>query len=426
MLVTKTVKVKWNNANKKWYKSKGYLLTKNGEEFEVKTEDLTLNNTNTIKMICDNCNEPFDKRWAEYNASPHGEGKHVCKKCTYFDRAEKIRLLKLERGQSFEKWCVENFHQDILDRWDYQLNSISPNSIGHACITEFYFKCPEGIHKSELKCIHNITKGFKGSMDCIACGSIAEWGIKKYGKDFLNEYWSDKNMISPWEITYASTKKIWIICQEKDYHEDYITTCGNFTTLNNRCPYCNSNSGKVHPLDSVGTLYPEILKIWSDKNKKTPFEYSIGSKKKVWFKCKHKKHKDYYRNIKESRAGGFKCPACSLSKGEYFIMEYLMNLEIISTPQKKFKGLLGLGGGSLSYDFYIPSKNLLIEYDGEFHYIPLMGDDQFKKQKKHDELKTNYAKENKMDLLRIPYWEFDNLGTILDKQLNNISIQEAI
>jgi len=425
MLITKTVKVKWWYNNKKWYVDKGYPFTQIGDIFEVKTEDLTVNNSNTIKMICDRCNEPFDKRWIEYNASPHSEGKHICKKCTYFDRAEQIRLLKLERGQSFEAWCVENSRQDILDRWDYELNDVFPNCIGHACITEFYFKCDKGLHESELKCVHNITKGFKGSMDCIACNSMAEWGIKNLGVDFIEKYWSDKNVVSPYKISYASGSKVWIKCQEKDYHEDYITTCGNFTSGDNRCPYCNSNSGKVHPLDSLGALYPQVLDIWSDKNTSSPFEYSVASRKKVWFKCKDGKHEDYLRSIKDSRIIEFRCPTCNLSLGETFIKDYLTLHMINNIPQKKFKGLLELGNGNLSYDFLLPEKNLLIEYDGEFHYLPLMGETQLKKQQAHDKLKTEYAKVNGIDLLRIPYWKFDNLEEILNKQFNNNITKEV-
>ena len=49
----------------------------------------------------------------------------------------------------------------------------------------------------------------------------------------------------------------------------------------------------------------------------------------------------------------------------------------------------------LSYDFYIPSKNLLIEYNGEQHYKSIKhfgGRKMFLLQKHHDWLKRKYAK----------------------------------
>lgn len=41
MLLTKTILVKWNPSNRKWYESKGYIFSKWKDEFEVKVEDLT-------------------------------------------------------------------------------------------------------------------------------------------------------------------------------------------------------------------------------------------------------------------------------------------------------------------------------------------------------------------------------------------------
>ena len=41
MLITKTVKVKWNPKTRKHYESLGYEYTKIGDEFEVKVDDLT-------------------------------------------------------------------------------------------------------------------------------------------------------------------------------------------------------------------------------------------------------------------------------------------------------------------------------------------------------------------------------------------------
>lgn len=41
------------------------------------------------------------------------------------------------------------------------------------------------------------------------------------------------------------------------------------------------------------------------------------------------------------------------------------------------------------------------------------------KQKRYDKMKDNYCKMNNIELLRIPYWEFDNVENILDLYLNN-------
>ena len=62
----------------------------------------------------------------------------------------------------------------------------------------------------------------------------------------------------------------------------------------------------------------------------------------------------------------------------------------------------------LSYDFYIPSQSILIEYQGKQHYQAIDyfgGDSAFKKQQKHDKMKADYAKSHGYSLIAIPYIE---------------------
>lgn len=107
---------------------------------------------------------------------------------------------------------------------------------------------------------------------------------------------------------------------------------------------------------------------------------------------------------------GFGCPKCGASKGETLVQEVLDEEKIKYTPQKEFVNLYDKK--CLSYDFYIPSIKLLIEYQGQQHFFPVEffgGKKSFKKQCIHDDMKRKYAKENNMALLEIPY-------TVTDKQ----------
>lgn len=92
----------------------------------------------------------------------------------------------------------------------------------------------------------------------------------------------------------------------------------------------------------------------------------------------------------------------------------------------------------MTYDFYIPSYNLLIEFQGSQHYIPnpfLGGDKQFAIQQEHDRRKREYAKENNIALLEIRYDEnveekldeyFSNLNNNLNDNLNLESVETVI
>ena len=83
--------------------------------------------------------------------------------------------------------------------------------------------------------------------------------------------------------------------------------------------------------------------------------------------------------------------------------------------------MFGVGGGLLSYDFYLPKYNLLIEYQGQFHDGNITGNYQTEEmlsiQKEHDRRKRNYVKAHYIELLEICYLYFKNIEQILESRL---------
>ena len=114
------------------------------------------------------------------------------------------------------------------------------------------------------------------------------------------------------------------------------------------------------------------------------------------------------------------CPVCNESHGERLIRSYLDKNHIKYEPQKRFKGLKDKK--LLSYDFYLPKKNVLIEYQGLQHYESTKyfgGNERLEKQQYHDKLKREYAKNNGYILLE-PTYKLDTQAKIndyLDKHL---------
>jgi len=428
-LISNIVTTKWMHNNKIRYEERGYVFTKYKDELEVNIKDLSNSSHVLVNVKCDcgNCKNPYLKpmTWVNYLTNVHKDNKYYCNECAKkLYGGVNIQKSRLKNGKSFYQWCIENNRQDVLDRWDYVLNNCKPSEISFGTQKRYYFKCLRNLHNSELKNIKSFTSGQNGSIDCKYCNSFAQWGIDTFGKDFLDKYWDyNKNNllnINPWEISKASNiHKIWLLCQEKDYHGSYIVNCNNFIN-DHRCPYCNNT--KVHKLDSLGTIYPNVFKLWSYKNNKSPFEYSPMSHQYVWWKCPDGKHEDYYRPISSSSISDFRCPECQCSTGEIEVGKTLLNKEIYYIPQKTFDGLIGLGGGLLSYDFYIPKINLLIEYQGEMHERFVRGIHKsikdFEKQVEHDKRKKEYAEQNGYNFLEIWYYDFDNIEEILTKELN--------
>lgn len=98
------------------------------------------------------------------------------------------------------------------------------------------------------------------------------------------------------------------------------------------------------------------------------------------------------------------CPTCAESKGESFIRSILLRL---NEPFEMQKGFIGCKyKRQLYYDFYLPDREVLIEYDGKQHYEPIEffgGYDTFQDQLSRDKVKNDYAKDNGYTLIRIPY-----------------------
>lgn len=110
------------------------------------------------------------------------------------------------------------------------------------------------------------------------------------------------------------------------------------------------------------------------------------------------------------------CPKCDYvySKGEREIEKYLIDNDILFERQKTFDDCVFIE--KLRFDFYLSNKNTVIEYDGQQHFKSIEyfgGENEFENTKIRDTIKNEYCAKNKIKILRIPYWEFDNIEQIL-------------
>lgn len=104
----------------------------------------------------------------------------------------------------------------------------------------------------------------------------------------------------------------------------------------------------------------------------------------------------------------------NISHGERQIDKFLKKLQINFEREKSFPNLRSKKGGVLRYDFYLIDLKACIEYDG-LHHFKDCGKyvDQLQDYQERDAIKNNFCKANNIHLLRIPYWNVNDIEDII-------------
>ena len=113
---------------------------------------------------------------------------------------------------------------------------------------------------------------------------LPEKSLSQTNPDISMEWDSNKNSpLTPNNFTSGSKQKVWWVCNKGHSYETNIVS----RTTGHGCPYCSGNS--VHHENSLASL-GAVLVDQFDMEKNSPFtpgDFTIGSTKKVWWKCEH-------------------------------------------------------------------------------------------------------------------------------------------
>ena len=172
------------------------------------------------------------------------------------------------------------------------------------------------------------------------------------------------------------------------------------------CPMCGGSKQKTHEeyVEEVYTINKNIEVI----------ESYITARTKIKHRCKLDGCE--WEAMPTNVLKGQGCPKCSESSGEKIIANILDSKNIMYIRQYTFCDCKSQR--VLPFDFYLPTFNIAIEYQGIQHYEPVKyfgGQEKFEIQQKHDAIKNEYCKSNGILLLRIPYYKFDSI----EEELNN-------
>ena len=123
----------------------------------------------------------------------------------------------------------------------------------------------------------------------------------------LIKMWSPRNELSPREVTAASHKKVWWVCERGHEWEAKVDTV---TVMGCGCPYCAGKRAIPGETD-LATLRPDLMEQWDfGKNTLKPEEITVASHDRVWWKCGlgHSWQAVVFSRTRENGSG---CPYCT-------------------------------------------------------------------------------------------------------------------
>lgn len=366
---------------------KHFIEIESGSGCKLLSKEYKNNKTNLLFQC--SCGNKFETTLQMFKMN----SKHQCDKCT----KEKSRK---QRAFSYEE--VKNFIETDSDS-------------GCKLISREYNTSKDKI-EIQCKCGNIFETTFskfkyRSKRQCNKCGrkintqNNLKWDLESARHEFEN-----RKLYPLFDEYINNTVKY-----PAKTEDGYMVEISLANVLRGNTPYIFSKYNK-YTIDNI--------KLWLAKNNincELISDKYTNNTEKIKFRCSHGHVFEIaWANFKIRK----KCPVCGISKGESEILRWCLKNQVIYKPEHSFNNLKSSSGYHLRFDFAIFNKaklRYLIEYDGELHYNPARFSknknkmlNKLKKQQTHDDLKNQYCKDNNIPLLRIPYWEFDNIEEILD------------
>jgi very-short-patch-repair endonuclease len=220
------------------------------------------------------------------------------------------------------------------------------------------------------------------------------------------KYWSEKNGdVKPKQVFKSSINKYWFNC---DCGHQFYSTLNHITSLNpSWCPYCSNPSKQLCENEECQTCFKksfashEKSKYLSEKNGDVkPKHVFKNSSNKYWFNsdCGHE-----FKSALCEVTGQHNCwcPIC-VNKSEKKLYEQLLQTypNIVSQFRADWcKNIISKR--NLPFDFVLEEQKVIIELDGNQHFVQVMNWKTPEQQFKNDQYKEKCANDNGYSVIRI-------------------------
>lgn len=282
------------------------------------------------KIVLSNClatlNPELAKQWhptknadiTPYDIPPNTQKKYWWKCPKGDDHEWDARIADRNKGKGcavcsnykvVKSNCLSTLNPELAKEWHPTNNGVlTPDQVHPGSAKKVWWKCPVGDDHEWKTVVHSRTGG-TGCPICSGNKVVKSNCLATLNPELAKEWHPSKNgQLTPDKITPMSGKKVWWKCPEGSDHEWESTIQSR--TIGLGCPICSNQ--KVVLSNCLATLNPEIAKLW-DPTKNgdlTPYDVSLGSNKKIWWKCPEGDDHEWSSNVHD-KIRRSKCPICS-------------------------------------------------------------------------------------------------------------------
>ena len=255
-------------------------------------------------------------------------------------------------------------YPDVAAEWHPTKNEpLTPHDVAYGSHKKVWWLCEHG-HEWKVEVFRRTIekRTIKGrEIEGIGCPQCAG-GLSVYYPDVAAQWHPTKNEpLTPDDVSYASSKKVWWICKKVADHEWKDTV--NHRTSGRGCPFCSGK--RVSDTNRLSIHCPDVAVEWHPtKNEPlTPHDVNYKSNEKAWWLCKrgHEWEATIWSRAR-LEAGCRQCKLVHTSKVEIYLRCELSSVFPDIDPRNTIKI------DKWRVDVMIPSEKLVLEYDGGWRH----------------------------------------------------------
>lgn len=380
-----------------------------------------------ITVICEECGKKVQKqvyRWVS--------GQTYCHDCAR-EAAEKKRQAEEKRrkdaafvgGKEGRRPTFWNtFPMFVIRHWDWTQNEMMPWEIGRASAKIVHATCPVcgKTYARQAKGVWHSLSNKTGVARCPQCARRQVGTVREQGAATKNlaearpdvaAHWAleENGDLRPEQFGVTSKEAVyWIydngvvakrrICDRTHYDRPDWSRPGELSSSRN-----SKSKGK--------TLadYPNLVEEFDDCNEGKPEDYTYGTARRVFWKCKRCGYR-WDSQTKSRTILGSGCPRCAqagISSGETHVRKALELLRLDYRTEHRFEDCRYIIPLPFDFVIFLPGTQkvfLAIEFQGRQHYEEIEiwgGKEGYEKRLLCDQIKRDWCEKNGVRLLEIPY-----------------------